>query len=310
MRFFVSGGAGFIGSHLVELLVERGPVTVYDNLTSGKIEFLQHHLTNPEVRLIIADLLDRPALEREMAGHDLVFHLAANPDARQGTTDTDLDLRIGTIATYNVLDAIRCNGIKKIVFSSSGTVYGDTPPVPLTENRGPLLPISLYGASKLACEGLISAYCHLFGMQAWVFRFANIVGGRATHGVIFDFIAKLRKDPHELEVLGDGTQEKPYLHVEECVDGILYGLDHAGDEVNLYSLGVPTSTDVNTIARIVIEEMGLRDVAVRHTGGHRGWRGDVPQVRFDVDKMTRLGWRAGLTSDEAVRRAVRNQLGK
>lgn len=304
-RFFVTGGAGFIGSHLVDRLVDMGEVTVYDNLLSGKVTFIQHHLDKPSFHFIEADLLDFPRLKEGMRGHHVVFHLAANPEARAGIVDTDLDLRIGTIATYNVLEAMRQNGIREIVFASSGTVYGETPVVPLPEDYGPLLPISLYGASKLACEGLISAFCHVFDMRGWIFRFANVVGSRATHGVIYDFIHKLKADPKQLEILGDGTQEKPYLLVDDCVDGILFGWQHSNERVNLFNLGCSSSTRVDTIARMVVEETGLQEVELRHTGGDRGWPGDVPQVRFDVTKMVNLGWQPNYTSDEVVREAIR-----
>jgi UDP-glucose 4-epimerase len=213
MRYFVTGGAGFIGSHLVDRLIRKGEVTVYDNLSSGKREFIQHHLDNPDFSFIQADLLDFNRLIREMGEHDVVFHLAANPDARLGIQDTTLDLKQETLVTFNVLEAMRSNHIKKIVFSSSGTIYGETPKIPLPEDYGPILPISLYGAGKVASEALITAFCHTFDMQGWIYRFANIVGSRGTHGVIFDFIHKLNKNPSRLEILGDGTQEKPYLSV-------------------------------------------------------------------------------------------------
>jgi UDP-glucose 4-epimerase len=303
MRCFVTGGAGFIGSHLVDRLIEKGySVTVFDNLSSGRAEFLKHHTRN--IKFVQSDLLDLQSVLASMKNHDAVFHLAANPDARLGLEHTDLDLKQETIATYNVLEAMRKNGIKKIVFSSSGTIYGETPVIPLTEDYGPVLPISLYGAGKVASEGLISAFCYTFGMQGWIYRFANVIGDRGTHGVIFDFIHKLRKNPHELEVLGDGTQEKPYIHVQECIDGILFGLDHSHDKVNVFNLGCDSSTDVTTIAHMVIDAMGLSDVKIRYTGGDRGWPGDVPQVRFNCNKINSLGWKARHTSDEAVRMTV------
>jgi UDP-glucose 4-epimerase len=303
MRCFVTGGAGFIGSHLVDRLIEKGySVTVFDNLSSGRAVFLKHHTRN--IKFVQSDLLDLQSVLASMKNHDAVFHLAANPDARLGIEHTDLDLKQETIATYNVLEAMRRQAVKKIVFSSSGTIYGETPVIPLTEDYGPVLPISLYGAGKVASEGLISAFCYTFGMQGWIYRFANVIGDRGTHGVIFDFIHKLRKNPHELEVLGDGTQEKPYIHVQECIDGILFGLDHSHDKVNVFNLGCDSSTDVTTIAHMVIDAMGLSDVKIRYTGGDRGWPGDVPQVRFNCNKINSLGWKARHTSDEAVRMTV------
>lgn len=305
-KCFVTGGAGFIGSHLVDRLITEGNgVTVFDNLSSGKEDFITAHKENPRFRFIAGELLDLDTLLAANKDHEVVFHLAANPDARRGIEDTALDLRLETVATYNVLESMRRNGIRQIVFTSSGTIYGETPPVPVPEDHGPVLPISLYGAGKLASEGLISAFCHTFDMQAWIFRLANIVGGRATHGVIFDFTNSLEKDRQELKILGDGTQCKPYIHVSECIDGMLYGLRNAHDRLNVFNLGTSTGTDVNTIARTIVAELGWKDTGFRYTGGDRGWPGDVPQFRCDVSKMKRLGWETSLTSDEAVRKAVK-----
>jgi UDP-glucose 4-epimerase len=305
-RCFITGGAGFIGSHLVDrLLAEGNDVTVFDNLSSGKEDFITAHKENPRFRFIVGELLDLDTLLAVNKDHETVFHLAANPDARRGITDTALDLRLETLVTYNVLESMRRNGIKKLVFPSSGTIYGETPSVSIAEDYGPVLPISLYGAGKLASEGLISAFCHTFDIQAWIFRLANIVGRRATHGVIFDFTRSLEKNPEELQILGDGTQCKPYLHVSECIDGMLYGLRNAPDRLNVYNLGTSTVTDVNTIARTIVAELGRNGVSFRYTGGDRGWPGDVPQFRYDISKMKRLGWKARLTSDEAVRKAVK-----
>ena len=306
MKALVTGGAGFIGSHLVDRLMEgKNDVTVFDNLSSGRKEFIKHHLNEDSFEFIQADLLDLEAVKEAMKGHDSIFHLAANPEAMLGIEDTQLDLKQETIATYNVLESMRINKIKKIVFSSSGTIYGETPVIPLSEDYGPVLPISLYGAGKVASEGLISAFCSIFDMQAWIFRFANIVGERGTHGVIFDFINKLKKNPRELEILGDGTQEKPYLYVKDCVEGILFGLENSNERVNVFTLGCDSSTDVTTIANMVVEEMDLKNVRFKYTGGDRGWPGDVPQVRFNCERINKLGWAARHTSNEAVRLAVK-----
>jgi len=305
-RYFITGGAGFIGSHLVDRLTNRGAVTVYDNLSTGKKEFIQQHLGSGNFHFIEADLLDLDALNKAIANHDVVFHLAANPDVRAGLTNTRLDLEQGTLTTYNLLEAMRLNEIGKIVFASSSTVYGEAGIKPVSEDYGPLLPISLYGAGKLACEGLISAFCHLFDMQAWIFRFANVVGARASHGVIFDFINKLKQNPEELEILGDGTQEKPYLYIDDCIDGILFGFEHSQERVNVLNLGSDSSTNVAAIANMLVEAMGLSNVKFSYTGGNRGWRGDIPQVRFDITKIRNLGWKPRYSSDEAVRRAMRD----
>jgi len=245
-----------------------------------------------------------------MKDHDVVFHLAANTDIRKGTAQVDLDLNSGTIGTYNVLTAMKENRIKKMVFASSATVYGEATVKYISENYGPLLPISLYGASKLASEGLITAFCHLFNIQGWMFRFANVVGKRETRGVIFDFIQKLRQNPNELEILGDGNQERPFFMVEDCVDGILFGFDHSGESVNIFNLGCASSTDVTSIAKMVVEEMGLSNVIFTYTGGIRGWPGDAPRVHFSIDKIAKLGWKPRYSSDEAVRKAIRDILGK
>ncbi len=305
-HYFVTGGAGFVGSNLVERLMKRGGrVTVYDNLSLGRKEHLAPFLKSTRFKFIKADLLDLARLKRAMAGADMVFHMAANSDIGYGERYTDWDLKQGTIVTYNVLEAMRLRRVEEIVFASSSAIFGETGTKRITEQHGPLAPISFYGASKLAGEGLITAFCHNYGMQAWIYRFANIVGDNATHGVIYDFVNRLRRDPTELRILGDGKQRKPYLYVKECVDGMLFGFDHADERVNVFNLGCTGSTSVDRVSSIVIKEMGLRRVKRRYTGGARGWKSDVPQVRFDVSKLAELGWRAEYTSDEAVRVATR-----
>ena len=305
MKFFVTGGAGFIGSHLVDRLMQQGDVTVYDNLSLGKKEFIDHHLSKKNFKFIKADLLNIKKLQESMKGHDAVFHMAANSDISFGTTQTDVDLKQGTLATYNVLDSMRLCSIEKIIFSSTSAVYGEADIFPTPESYGAKLPISLYGASKLAAEGMISAYCHLYGMQAWIFRFANIIGERSTHGVMHDFVRKLRKNPKRLEILGDGNQRKPYLYVKDCADGMVYGFKHAKDEVNVFNLGCDGNTSANEIAKMIIEEMKLENVKIEYTGGKRGWKGDVPLVNYDTSKMKKLGWKPSLTSDKAVRKAIK-----
>jgi len=308
MKAFVTGGAGFIGSHLVDRLVEKeNKVTVFDNLSSGKKEFIDHHFDNEKFTFVKEDLLNKDKLEESIKDHDVVFHIAANPDVRGGADDPSIaekDMQ----ATYNLLDAMRKTDVKKIVFSSSSVIYGETPEKPLPEDYGPLLPISVYGAAKLASEGLISSFAHTFDMQGWIFRFANVVGIRGTHGVIVDFINKLKKNPKELEILGDGKQKKPYLYVTECVDGIMHGFEKSNEEINVFNLGVDSATRVTRIGELVVEEMGLKDVKFSYTGGKRGWKGDVPHFQFDISKIKKLGWKPALSSDEAVRKAIRDLL--
>jgi len=308
MKCFVTGGAGFIGSHLVDKLIEKNHfVTVFDDLSSGKKEFINNHLDNNNFNFIEADLIDIDIVNNKIKNHDVVFHIAANPDVRLGAQKPDIAKK-DILATYNLLDAMRKNKIKKIVFSSSSTIYGETPVFPLPENYGPLLPISVYGAAKLAAEGLISSFCHTFEMKGWIYRFANVVGERGTHGVIVDFIKKLRKNPKKLEILGDGKQRKPYLYVTECIDGMLFGFEHANEEINYFNLGCDSSTEVTRIGELVVEELNLSDVEFNYTGGKRGWKGDVPQFQFETEKIKKLGWKANLSSDDAVRKAIKDLL--
>ncbi|HSQ30528.1 MAG TPA: NAD-dependent epimerase/dehydratase family protein [Gemmatimonadaceae bacterium] len=305
-RILITGGAGFVGSNLAERLLADGhEVTVFDDLSAGSLEFLRECNKHPGFRFVRGDLLADGEIGDAISGHEVVFHLAANSDIEKGRRESDRDLRLGTLATFNVLDAMRQRGVRQLVFSSSSVVYGEPTSIPTAEDYGPLLPISLYGASKLACEGLISAFAHNYGIQAWIFRFANICGRHGTHGAIVDFIRKLRANPARLEVLGNGKQAKPNLHVSECVDGMVFGWRHAADTVNYFNLGCDGATSADDIACFVIEAMNLQSVDVVHTGGERGWPGDVPQVRLDCARMAALGWRAKLTSNEAVRRASR-----
>ncbi|WP_437300733.1 NAD-dependent epimerase/dehydratase family protein [Sorangium sp. So ce426] len=303
LRSFVVGGAGFIGSHLTDRLVERGPVTIYDNLSVGRRAFVASHLASGRATLVEADALDLERLTEAMAGHDLVVHLAANPEARWGLARTRLDLDQGTIATYNVLEAMRRTAVSRLIFSSSGTVYGDTARRCAEGDLG-ALPISLYGASKLAGEALISAYVECFGLTAWIYRFGNVVGPRGTHGAALDFLKKLRDRRTELEVLGDGRQSKPYLDVRDCVEGMLFGFDQARERLNIHNLAPEDATSVSRIAELCVAASPYPDAVIRYQGGERGWPGDVPRSRMDPGKLAALGFRVRHTSDEAVRMAV------
>jgi UDP-glucose 4-epimerase len=305
MRYFVTGGAGFIGSFVVDRLAKRNAVTVYDNLSTGREEFISRHFGEPYFKFVKADLLDIGTLFREMKDHESVWHIAANPDIRKGTESTNVDLEQNTLATYNALESARRCDIKSFVFSSTSTVYGRAKIVPTPEDAGPCLPISLYGASKLACEGLVSAYAELYGIKSWIYRFANIVGHRSTHGIIFDMVEKLNEDRRTLEVLGDGKQRKSYLLVEECVDAMVFGFKHAKDRLNYFNLGAADQIAVKRIIDIIVEEAKLKDTKIKYTGGESGWKGDVPRFLLDVKKMAKLGWKAKHTSEEAVREATR-----
>lgn len=306
MTLLVTGGAGFIGSHLVDALVARGDrVRVLDNLRTGRRRFLADHVRAGRVQLQVGDVL-KPADNRAaLRDVEEVWHLAADPDVRAGIKDPESNFRDGAVATLEVLDAMRRGDARRIVFSSSSTVYGEPSRLPTPEDYGPCLPISAYGASKLAAEALVSAFCGTYGFQAWVFRFGNVVGPRLTHGVIHDFHRAIRRDPTKLRILGDGRQEKAYLSTEDCVAGMLHGRAHAKDPVNVLNLAAPDTTSVRRIAEIVVEEHHLRRVALAYTGGDRGWAGDVRRMRLAIDRMTALGWRPEHASDEAVRRAAR-----
>ncbi len=310
-KILVTGGAGFIGSHLVDHLIEKGNrVTVFDNLSSGKMGFIENHLENPDFTLIKGDLLDQEAIEKACEGIDFVCHVAANPDVRLGASDTRVHLDQNILSTYNLLEAMRKNNTKKIAFTSTSTVYGEASIMPTPEDYGPLIPISLYGASKLACEAFITSYSHTFDMQAWIFRFANIVGPRSTHGITVDFIKKLWKNTSLLEILGDGKQEKSYLHVSECVDAILFLIENSKEKVNIFNIGSEDTISATDIGKVVIEEMGLSNVEFTYTGGNRGWKGDVPRMRLGIEKMKSLGWKPVYTSERSIRETARALLGE
>jgi len=307
-RVFVTGGAGFIGSHIVDRLLERGnSVVVYDNLSSGYRNFIQHRLEHPKFKFIEADLLDFDVLDASIKGSDFVFHMAANPDIRYGVKHTDWDLKQNTLTTYNVLETMRRNRISQISFASTSAVLGTASEIPTPEHYGPAWPESLYGASKLACEGLISAYVHTFDFQAWIYRFSNIIGERGvTHMVLVDFIRKLTRDPSKLEILGDGRQSKPLLLVQECVDAMFFIVENSDDHLNVYNIAPDDRiSSITHLAEVIIEEMDLKDVAITYTGGQKGWPGDVPVYQLSNQKLTRLGWRSKFKSEEALRMAVK-----
>lgn len=305
-NILVTGGAGFIGSYLVDCLMKTGNnITVFDNLSSGKIEFIKKHLGNPDFKLIKGDLLDIKEIETACGDIDFVFHVAANPDVKLGASDTKVHFDQNILATYNLLEAMRKNKVKKIAFTSTSTIYGEAQIMPTPENYGPLIPISLYGASKLACEALITSYSHTFEIQCWIFRFANIVGPRSTHGIIVDFINKLRENSTQLEILGDGKQEKSYLHIAECVDAILFAIEKSQDNVNIFNIGSEDTISATRIGEKIVEEMGLSGVKFIYTGGNRGWKGDVPKMRLGIEKLKSFGWNPVYTSERSVKETAR-----
>lgn len=307
MRILVTGAAGFIASNLIPRLLRRGDVVAgIDNFFLGKRAYV---VDDPNFAFHELDLLDLEGVVRifEEFKPDRIWHLAANSDISYGTKYTDFDLKGGTLVTYNVLEAMRRTGVKEIVFSSSGAVYGEPTVMPTPEDYGPILPISLYAASKVACETLITAYAHNYDIRAWIFRFGNIVGPNPTHGVIHDFVLRLREERTKLTVLGDGTQAKPYVYVEDTLDGMEFGVANAPAHVNVYNLAVDDQTTVREITDWTIEAMGIERNAidVQYGDSPRGWRGDVPQVKLDTARMTKLGWTPKLSSREAVRRTIR-----
>ncbi|MBN9121248.1 MAG: NAD-dependent epimerase/dehydratase family protein [Planctomycetes bacterium] len=304
MNYFVTGGAGFIGSNLVDRLLADGHrVTAYDNLSTGQRPFLADASKNPRFALIEGDVLDLPLLKRAVAGHDFVFHLAANADVRFGTHHPDRDLQQNTVATFNVLEAMRVNGVKRIGFSSTGSVYGEPEVFPTPETAPFPIQTSLYAASKVAGEGLISAYAHGFGFQAFVFRFVSILGERYTHGHVFDFYAKLLADPHQIEVLGNGKQRKSYLYVQDCINAILTVIAKAGDAVNVVNLGADEYCQVDDSLGWICERLGLNPKC-QYAGGARGWIGDSPFIFLDTTKLKSFGWRQTLSIREAVVRTL------
>jgi UDP-glucose 4-epimerase len=304
MRAFVTGGAGFIGSNLTDRLLADGyDVTVYDHFSTGQRSFLASAAKNSRFRLVDGDLLDLANLTQAMAGHDIVFHLAANADVRFGTQHPRKDLEQNTIATFNVLEAMRAGGVRRIAFSSTGSIYGEPNIFPTPETAPFPIQTSLYGASKLAGEGMIAAYCTGYGFQAYIFRFVSILGERYTHGHVFDFYKKLRADPTQIEVLGNGQQRKSYLYVQDCIDAILHVLEHAHDQVNIYNLGTNEYCMVNDSLTWICEQLGVQPER-HYTGGERGWIGDSPFIFLDTSKVRALGWQPKLNIRDGVIRTL------
>jgi UDP-glucose 4-epimerase len=305
MNALVTGGAGFIGSNLVDRLLADGHgVTVYDNFTTGKLEFLAIAQSQPGFRLIEGDLLDQATLTDAMAGQEFVFHLAANADVRFGADHPRKDLEQNTVATQNVLEAMRIKGVRRIAFSSTGSIYGEPTVFPTPEVCPFPIQTSLYGASKLACEGLIAAYCSAFGFQSHIFRFVSILGERYTHGHVFDFFKMLSADPLSIRVLGNGKQRKSYLYVQDCIDAIFVAIERARDSVNILNLGTEEYCAVDDSLGWICDTLGVQPER-RYTGGERGWVGDSPFIFLDTTKIRSLGWKPRLTIREGVIRTLK-----
>jgi UDP-glucose 4-epimerase len=304
MNVFVTGCAGFIGSNLTDRLLSSGYTVVgIDDFSTGRRQFLESAARHPRFHLIEGDLLDIGALKTAMQGADCVFHLAANADVRLGTEYPRRDLEQNTLATHNVLESMRANGISKIAFTSTGSVYGEARVFPTPEDAPFPIQTSLYGASKLACEGLIGAYCEAFGFQSWIFRLVSILGERYTHGHVFDFCKQLRGDPNELTVLGDGRQRKSYLYVQDCLDGILLGMSQANARVNIFNLGTDSHCEVNDSIAWICAALNVSP-QVSYTGGDRGWKGDNPCIFLDATKIRALGWQPKLSIEAGILRTV------
>lgn len=312
-KALVTGGAGFIGSHLVDRLMREGwSVVVIDNLAVGSLKNIKRWLDNTRFKFIQGDLKDAEVADDAVTGIEVVFHFAANPEVRVGETDPSIHFQENLVCSFNVLEAMRrSETAKTLVFASTSTVYGETSVLPTPESYGPLIPISTYGASKLACEGFTCSYTGTFGLRALILRFANVVGPRSGHGVIVDFIEKLRANPKRLEILGDGTQKKSYLWIDDCIEAV-FGLSRrfleSKEQVEIFNVGSVDQVTVGRIGEVVVEELGLRDVESIFTGGvegGRGWRGDVKTMHLSIEKLLEARWKPDFNSEQAVRLAAR-----
>lgn len=302
MHILVTGGAGFIGSYIVDKLVSEGhKVTVLDNLSSGNYELINKGAEFHKVDLAY----EKDKIGRLVRDVEQVWHIAADPEVKIENKEPEVIYRNNVSATFNLLEEMRKAQIGEIIFTSTSTVYGESKQIPTPEEY-PTIPISLYGASKLACEALISSYCHTFDMKGWIYRFANVIGKRSNHGVIYDFIHKLKDKPEEMEILGDGEQNKSYIYISDCIDAMFFGL-RAENNVNIFNIGSEDQVKVKRIAEIVSEEMGM-DPEFKFTGGDRGWKGDVPVMLLSIEKLKKLGWNPRFSSESAVRRATKDLL--
>jgi len=311
-RYFVCGGLGFIGHHVVKRLLKEQPdceIVIYDNLSSGKLEFLEDVKDDSRLKIIIGDIKDLPKLIDSMKNIDTVWHFASNPNISAAITDPTIDFYEGTLLTQNILESMRINGVKKIIYASGSGVYGDAGETEMDENYSPMIPISTYGASKIAGESLISSYCHMFDIVGRVYRFANVIGSNPTHGVILAFIEKLKNNPKQLEILGNSKQSKSYIYVEDIIDGILATESASKKQYDYFNIATQDYIEVNEIADIICEEMKLDNVEYHMTSNEtRGWKGDIGVCRFDTNKIRSYGWGNKFTTREAVRKVTREIL--
>jgi UDP-glucose 4-epimerase len=304
MKIFVTGGAGFIGSNLIDRLLTAGHVvTAYDNFSTGQKQFIEKASLSPAFTLAEGDVLDQNGLTAAMAGCEFVFHLAANADVRFGPEHPRKDLEQSTIATCNVLESMRANRIRRIAFSSTGSIYGEPEVFPTPEHAPFPVQTSLYGAAKLAAEGLIQAYCEGFGFQGYIFRFVSILGERYTHGHVFDFAKRLRSDPSRLRVLGNGRQRKSYLYVQDCIDAMLWAIERTQNKIAIFNLGTDEYIEVNDSIRLISAHLGVNP-QLDYSGGERGWIGDSPFIFLDCSKIRSLGWKPKHTIKESIIRTL------
>jgi UDP-glucose 4-epimerase len=310
-RVCIVGGAGFIGSHFVDTLLaddDVEQVTVYDNFTSGRRWHLAHHDGDARLSVVEADVADLDALTKAMVGAQRVIHLASNPDIARAATEPAVDFDLGTLLTHHVVEAARRSGVTQILYASGSGVYGDLGEIEAGEDHGPMIPVSTYGASKLAGEALIAAYCYMFDLTACVYRFGNVVGPRQTHGVGFDFVRRLLEEPSELHILGDGQQSKSYVHVSDVVAAVLLAGDRGPRPFRAFNVATGDYITVTEIAELAVEVVGTHGTALRYAGGDRGWKGDVPVVRINTDRIRTLGWANAMTSRQALESSMRSML--
>ena len=305
MRYFITGCAGFIGSNLMDRLLQEGHEVVgIDNFSTGLVEFLENAKKSPHFTFIEGDLLNRDLLAKSMKNIDAVFHMAANADVRFGTNHPHKDLEQNALATFHVLEAMRVNNVKRIIFASTGSIYGEAPVIPTPEHAPFPVQTSLYGASKLAAEGLIQAYCEGFDFQAYIFRFVSILGERYTHGHVFDFYKQLLENPNKLHVLGNGKQRKSYLYIQDCIDAIFWAMEHGRDKVNIFNLGTDEYCEVNNSIGWICEYLNLSPERT-YTGGERGWIGDNPFIFLDCAKIRNLGWKPKLNIRDGIKQTIK-----